>query len=87
MFVSAEHKVAQPEPSALAGVSRLVTGRYWAGRAKGNDAQVITMGSRVIGHEAARMVLKAWLGSESQGGNSTRKVTKISAVEDQELAR
>jgi ribose 5-phosphate isomerase B len=61
---------------------------YSAERArKSNDAQIITMGSRVIGPEAAKTVLKAWLGSEFQGGNSTRKVAKISAVEEQELAR
>ncbi len=61
---------------------------YSAERArKSNDAQIITMGSRVIGPEAAKTVLQAWLGSDFQGGNSARKVSKISAVEEQELAR
>jgi ribose 5-phosphate isomerase B len=57
---------------------------YSAERArKSNDAQVLTMGSRVIGPEAAKTVLKAWLDSEFQGGNSARKVAKIEAL-DQE---
>jgi ribose 5-phosphate isomerase B len=55
---------------------------YSAERArKSNDAQIITMGSRVIGPEAAKTVLKAWLDSEFQGGNSARKVAKIDALE------
>lgn len=59
---------------------------YSAERArKSNNAQVIAMGSRVIGPEAAKTVLKAWLDSEFQGGASARKVAKISALEDDEL--
>jgi len=55
---------------------------YSAERArKSNDAQIITMGSRVIGPESAKTVLKAWLESEFQGGNSARKVAKIGDVE------
>ena len=38
---------------------------YSAERArKSNDAQVITMGARVIGPELAKAVLQAWLASE-----------------------
>ena len=59
---------------------------YSAERArKSNNAQVIAMGSRVIGPEAAKTVLKAWLDSEFQGGASARKVAKITALEDDEL--
>jgi len=59
---------------------------YSAERArKSNNAQVIAMGSRVIGPEAAKTVLKAWLDSEFQGGASARKVDKITALEDEEL--
>lgn len=56
---------------------------YSAERArKSNDAQIITMGSRVIGPESAKAVLHAWLQSEFQGGNSARKVGKISSLEE-----
>jgi len=59
---------------------------YSAERArKSNDAQIITMGSRVIGPESAKTVLKAWLDSEFQGGNSARKVAKIEELERVEL--
>lgn len=55
---------------------------YSAERArKSNDAQIITMGSRVIGPEAAKVVLRAWLESEFQGGGSTRKVAKIDLID------
>jgi ribose 5-phosphate isomerase B len=59
---------------------------YSAERAsKSNDAQIITMGSRVIGPESAKTVLKAWLDSEFQGGASARKVAKIGEVERAQL--
>jgi ribose 5-phosphate isomerase B len=55
---------------------------YSAERArKSNDAQVLTMGARVIGPELAKSVVKAWLDSEFAGGASTRKVAKIEQVE------
>jgi ribose 5-phosphate isomerase B len=44
---------------------------------KSNDAQILTMGARVIGPEAAKKVVEAWLASEFAGGGSTRKVEKI----------
>ena len=59
---------------------------YSAERARmSNDAQVITMGARVIGPESAKAVLRAWLDAEFQGGHSTRKVAKISDIERNEL--
>jgi len=55
---------------------------YSAERArKSNDAQVLTMGARVIGPELARSIVKAWLDSEFAGGGSTRKVEKIKRIE------
>jgi ribose 5-phosphate isomerase B len=61
---------------------------YSAERArKSNDAQIITMGSRVIGAESAKVVLRAWLESEFQGGNSARKVAKINAIENSNIPR
>jgi ribose 5-phosphate isomerase B len=55
---------------------------YSAERArKSNNAQILTMGARVIGPELAKSVVHAWLESEFAGGASTRKVEKIEALE------
>lgn len=55
---------------------------YSAERArKSNDAQIMTMGGRVIGPELARSLVRIWLASEFAGGNSGRKVAKINAGE------
>ncbi|CAG7626438.1 D-erythrulose-4-phosphate isomerase [Paenibacillus solanacearum] len=51
---------------------------YSAERArKSNNAQVLTMGARVIGPELAKHVVQAWLDAEFDGGASERKVQKI----------
>jgi ribose 5-phosphate isomerase B len=56
---------------------------YSAERArKSNDAQVITMGARVIGPELAKKIVEVWLESDFAGGNSTRKVEKMNAIDD-----
>ena len=55
---------------------------YSAERARrSNNAQVITMGARVIGPELAKSILGAWLASEFDGGRSGPKVDKITAYE------
>jgi ribose 5-phosphate isomerase B len=55
---------------------------YSAERArKSNDAQVLTMGARVIAPEAAELVLEHWLRSEFEGGRSAPKVEKMKAVD------
>jgi ribose 5-phosphate isomerase B len=59
---------------------------YSAERArKSNNAQILTMGARVIGPELAKTVVDAWLKSEFQGGGSTAKVNKIIEYEQQFL--
>ncbi|MFA5329431.1 MAG: RpiB/LacA/LacB family sugar-phosphate isomerase [Prolixibacteraceae bacterium] len=50
---------------------------------KSNDAQVITMGERVIGPELAKTIIDAWLLSEFQGGGSTEKVEQMRELEKQ----
>lgn len=50
---------------------------------KSNDAQVITMGERVIGPELAKTIIDAWLLSEFQGGGSTAKVNQMHELERQ----
>jgi ribose 5-phosphate isomerase B len=48
---------------------------------KSNDAQVLTMGSRVVGSELAKMIVDAWLASEFQGGGSAPKVARMRELE------
>lgn len=55
---------------------------YSAQRArKSNNAQIMTLGARVLGPELAIALVRIWLASEFQGGNSARKVTKIASAE------
>lgn len=55
---------------------------YSAGRLrKSNDAQVLTMGARVVGAELAKSIVDAWLESEFQGGGSTEKVETMRKLE------
>jgi ribose 5-phosphate isomerase B len=57
---------------------------YSAERArKSNDAQILTMGARVIGPELAKVIVRAWLESEFAGGASARKVAKIGDLESE----
>ncbi|HEX8862168.1 MAG TPA: RpiB/LacA/LacB family sugar-phosphate isomerase [Actinomycetes bacterium] len=61
---------------------------YSAERArKANDAQVRTMGARVIVPQAAEKVLDHWLASEFEGGGSAPKVAKMQAVVQRHRAR
>ena len=56
---------------------------YSAERArKSNDAQILTLGARVIGPELAATLVRIWLHSEFAGGASARKVAKITAAEE-----
>ena len=58
---------------------------YSAQRArKSNDAQILALGSRVLGVELAKEIVGAWLESEFEGGNSSRKVTKMDTIDRSE---
>lgn len=52
---------------------------------KSNDAQIITLGARVIGAETAKTVLSAWLKSEFDSRASGHKVSRMRQLES--LAR
>jgi len=59
---------------------------YSAERAqKSNNAQVLTMGAKVIGIETAKQVVKAYLESTFPGGNSARKIQQITDKEQEFL--
>lgn len=60
---------------------------YSAERARrSNDAQILTLGARVIAPELASSLVRTWLHAEFDGGASARKVAKISTIE-RELGR
>ncbi len=52
---------------------------------KSNDAQILCLGAQVVGPEAAKTIVSAWLASEFQGGRSARKVTRIREIEDEQF--
>jgi ribose 5-phosphate isomerase B len=55
---------------------------YTAERARAsNNAQVITMGSQIIGAEIAKKLIDVWLESEYSGGRSAPKVAKINQLD------
>jgi ribose 5-phosphate isomerase B len=47
-----------------------------------NDANVLSMGARIIGSEVALDCVSAFLQAEFQGGRHARRVAKITALED-----
>ena len=53
---------------------------------KSNDANVLTMGERVIGVEHAKMIVTAWLKSEFAGGGSTEKVEMMRKLEKESFS-
>jgi ribose 5-phosphate isomerase B len=61
---------------------------YSAERArKSNNAQIMTMGSLVVGPELAKMLVDAWLRSTFQGGRSAPKVAKIMRIEEKNYSK
>ena len=48
---------------------------------KSNDAQIITLGGRVVGPELAKTIISAWLRSEFEGGRSAPKVARMRELE------
>jgi len=54
---------------------------------KSNNAQVLTMGARVIGTELAKSIVDAWLGSEFLGGGSLPKVEQMTELEHKSFTK
>ena len=46
-----------------------------------NNANILTMGERVIGPGLAGDIVKIWLATEFEGGRHERRVTKIAELE------
>jgi len=71
--------IANKVEGVFAGVCHDV---YSAERlSKSNDAQVLTMGARVIGSELAKTIVSAWMDSQFQGGGSAPKVARMRELE------
>ena len=71
--------IANKVETVFAGVCHDV---YSAERlVKSNNAQIITMGERVVGPELAKTVVDAWLRSEFAGGGSAEKVEQMRGLE------
>ncbi|SOC34727.1 ribose 5-phosphate isomerase B [Ureibacillus acetophenoni] len=47
-----------------------------------NDSNILAMGERVIGPGLAREIVTAWLNTDFEGGRHSRRVEKISELED-----
>jgi ribose 5-phosphate isomerase B len=50
---------------------------------KSNDANVLTMGERVVGPELAKKIVDAWLASSFLGGGSGSKVDQMRRLENE----
>lgn len=48
---------------------------------KSNDAQIITLGARVVGSELAKTIVSAWLKAEFEAGRSLPKVERMRELE------
>lgn len=56
---------------------------YSASRArKSNNAQIMTIGARVVGSELALTIVDSWLDAEFEPGRSTAKVERIAYYEN-----
>jgi len=49
---------------------------------RSNNAQIITLGARVVTADEACAIVEAWLATSFQEGASARKVAKIRAIEE-----
>jgi ribose 5-phosphate isomerase B len=54
---------------------------------KSNNAQILTMGARVIGPELAKSVVTAWVKSEFEAGRSLPKVERMREIEQKEISQ
>jgi ribose 5-phosphate isomerase B len=48
-----------------------------------NNTNILAFGSRVVGTELAKMIVKEWLDAEYEGGRHQRRVDMISGIEEE----
>lgn len=48
-----------------------------------NNTNILAFGSRVVGSELAKMIVKEWLDAEYEGGRHQRRVDMISEIEEE----
>lgn len=46
-----------------------------------NNTNILAFGSRVVGKELAKMIVKEWLDAEFEGGRHSNRIEKISQLE------
>jgi ribose 5-phosphate isomerase B len=51
-----------------------------------NDANVLSMGARIVASEMALLILETWLQTEFEGGRHERRVGQIMEIEREETA-
>lgn len=47
-----------------------------------NNTNILSFGSRVVGQELAKMIVKSWLDAKFVGGRHERRVEELSAIEN-----
>jgi ribose 5-phosphate isomerase B len=52
-----------------------------------NDANVLSIGARIVAAELAEEVLGVWLATPFEGGRHVRRIEQIAAIEQEELTR
>jgi ribose 5-phosphate isomerase B len=52
-----------------------------------NDANVLTIGARIVAFELAEEILRVWLATPFQGGRHVHRIEQIAAIEQEEQTR
>jgi ribose 5-phosphate isomerase B len=52
-----------------------------------NDANVLSVGARVVGEALADEILSTWLTTEFEGGRHVRRLEEIAEIENEEASR
>ena len=50
-----------------------------------NDANVLSMGGRIVGTGLAEEILRLWLATEFAGGRHERRVHQLAEIEEEEM--
>lgn len=51
-----------------------------------NDANVLSMGGRIVAPALAEEIVRLWLATDFEGGRHARRVQQLTEIEDQEAA-